>query len=97
MSTPTKKKAAPREQVTLEFPNNALLAVLEGTHQKNFARLEQKLGVRVAMRGNLVAVEGAAADRGSEPGDVELDSQSKRAQRRPTSSPACTQLRVGRG
>ena len=63
MSTTAKKKAAPREQVTLEFPNNALLAVLEGTHQKNFARLEQKLGVRVAMRGNLVAVEGASEDR----------------------------------
>ncbi len=57
MSTATKKKA-PREQVTLEFPNNALLPGLAGAHQKNFARLEQKLGVRVATRGNLVAVEG---------------------------------------
>jgi phosphate starvation-inducible PhoH-like protein len=59
----TAKKRAPREQVTLEFPDNALLAALEGAHQKNFARLEQKLGVRVAMRGNLVALEGTSEAR----------------------------------
>ncbi|HEY1637614.1 MAG TPA: PhoH family protein [Rhizomicrobium sp.] len=52
-----------REQVTLEFPNNALLAALGGSHQKNFVRLEQKLGVRVATRGNLVALEGAVEAR----------------------------------
>ena len=46
--------------MTLEFADNRLLAALGGAHQKNFVRLEQKLGVRVAMRGNLVAVEGAA-------------------------------------
>ena len=55
-----KKKA--REALTLEFPDNALLAGLSGPHQKLFVRLEQKLGVRVAMRGNLVAVEGAQRD-----------------------------------
>jgi phosphate starvation-inducible PhoH-like protein len=48
-----------REQVTLEFPNNALLAGLAGAHQKHFVRLEQKLGVRLATRGNLVGIEGA--------------------------------------
>ena len=62
MSTATKKKA-PREQVTLEFPDNALLAGLSGAHQKNFARLEQKLGVRVATRGNLIAIEGSVEAR----------------------------------
>jgi phosphate starvation-inducible PhoH-like protein len=46
-------------QVTLEFANNAALASLGGAHQKNFVRIEQKLGVRVASRGNLIAVEGA--------------------------------------
>jgi phosphate starvation-inducible PhoH-like protein len=45
--------------VTLEFPNNAHLSALGGAHQKNFVRLEQRLGVRVATRGNLVALEGA--------------------------------------
>jgi phosphate starvation-inducible PhoH-like protein len=62
VSTPVKKKA-PREQMTLEFPNNALLATLEGAHKKNFVRLEQKLDVRIAMRGNLVAIEGTAEAR----------------------------------
>jgi phosphate starvation-inducible PhoH-like protein len=52
------RKAA-REQVTLEFANNAALAALGGAHQKNFVRIEQKLSVRVASRGNLIAVEGA--------------------------------------
>jgi phosphate starvation-inducible PhoH-like protein len=63
VSTPPKKKPSPREQVTLEFPDNHLLAGLAGAHQKNFARLEQKLGVRVATRGNLVAVEGPGESR----------------------------------
>jgi phosphate starvation-inducible protein PhoH and related proteins len=63
VSTPAKKKI-PREQITLEFPDNALLVELAGAHQRNFARLEQKLGVRVATRGNLIAVEGPADARG---------------------------------
>jgi phosphate starvation-inducible PhoH-like protein len=54
-----KARKSTREQVTLEFPSNALLPALGGAHQKNFVRLEQKLGVRIATRGNLVAVEGA--------------------------------------
>ena len=58
-----KSRRPSKEQVTLEFPDNALLAALAGAHQKNFARLEQKLDVRVAMRGNLVAIEGAAEKR----------------------------------
>jgi len=49
-----------REQVTLEFPDNGLLAALGGHQHRNLVRIEQKLGVRVAMRGNLVAVEGAS-------------------------------------
>ena len=57
---PTKQA---REQVTLEFPDNAALAALGGAHQKNLVRIEQKLGVRVAMRGNLLAIEGAAEAR----------------------------------
>jgi len=54
-----KTRRTPKEQVTLEFPDNGLLAGLAGAHQKNFVRLEQKLDVQIAMRGNLVAVEGA--------------------------------------
>jgi phosphate starvation-inducible PhoH-like protein len=50
---------ATKEQVTLEFPDNQRLAALGGAHQKHLVRMEQRLGVRVAMRGNLVAIEGA--------------------------------------
>src|SRR5262249_30290081 len=57
LSAASKRKSG-REQTTLEFPDNGLLASLSGAHQRNFVRLEQKLGVRVATRGNLVAIEG---------------------------------------
>jgi len=56
-------KKRTREAVTLEFPDNALLAGLSGPHQKHFVRLEQKLSVRIATRGNLVAIEGIARER----------------------------------
>jgi phosphate starvation-inducible PhoH-like protein len=54
---------AKKTQTTLEFPDNRLLAALGGAHEKNFARLEQVLGVRLASRGNLVAVEGENRER----------------------------------
>lgn len=47
-----------REQVTLEFSDNALLSALAGAHSRHFVCLEQKCGVRIATRGNLIAVEG---------------------------------------
>ena len=86
MSTAKKRT---RETVTLEFPDNALLSGLSGPHQKHFVRLEQKLSVRIAMRGNLVAIEGQARERaasvlralyarleaGETIGTAELDSQ----------------------
>jgi phosphate starvation-inducible PhoH-like protein len=52
-----------KAQITLEFPDNKLLAALGGGHEKNFARLEQVLGVRLSSRGNLVAVEGENRER----------------------------------
>ena len=52
-------KRAAGDQATLEFPNNRLLTELAGGNERNFVRLEQKLGVRIATRGNLVAIEGA--------------------------------------
>ncbi|HEY1631136.1 MAG TPA: PhoH family protein [Rhizomicrobium sp.] len=58
MSAKQAKRAA-REQVTLEFSDNAVLAALGGAQQKHLVRIEQKLGVRVAMRGNLFSIEGA--------------------------------------
>ena len=47
-----------REQVTLEFKRNALMPSLTGSNSRNLVRLEQKLGVKLAQRGNLIAVEG---------------------------------------
>lgn len=55
--------SAKESQVILEFPGNKLLAGLGGAHEKNFARLEQVLGVHINSRGNLVAVEGANRER----------------------------------
>jgi phosphate starvation-inducible PhoH-like protein len=60
LSAPKKR---PRETATLEFPDNALLAGLVGPHQKHFVRMEQKLGVRVGMRGNIVSIEGPLRER----------------------------------
>jgi phosphate starvation-inducible PhoH-like protein len=52
-----------KTQLTLEFPDNKLLAALGGAHEKNFARLEQTLGVRLSTRGNLIAVDGEGRER----------------------------------
>jgi phosphate starvation-inducible PhoH-like protein len=59
----SKSKKAAGEQVTLEFDDNKFLAVLGGSNEKNFARLEQKLDVRVTQRGNRIAVTGEGRQR----------------------------------
>ncbi|HEU0161921.1 MAG TPA: PhoH family protein [Rhizomicrobium sp.] len=57
------RKADKAAALTLEFPDNALLAALSGPHARHFARLEQTLDVQIDTRGNLVAIEGAARER----------------------------------
>ena len=57
--TPRQGKSALGEQLTLEFKRNALLPGLAGNHSRHLVRLEQRLGVKVAMRGNLIAIEGS--------------------------------------
>jgi phosphate starvation-inducible PhoH-like protein len=54
---------AKKNALTLEFPDNRLLAALSGPHAKHLARLEQKLNVGIDMRGNLVAIEGEERER----------------------------------
>ena len=44
--------------VTVEFRDNALLPLLLGDHDRNIARIEQGFGVRVACRGNRIAITG---------------------------------------
>ncbi len=61
----TGKKRAAEDQLTLEFPDNKLIVQLSGAYKKNFARLEQKLPVRIATRGNLVALSGEAREQGA--------------------------------
>jgi phosphate starvation-inducible PhoH-like protein len=60
-----KARKSVSEQVTLEFADNRLLSVLGGPHEKNFARLEQMLDLRITQRGNRIAVAGAARARGA--------------------------------
>lgn len=43
------------------FDDNQLLGALFGQHDENLARIEQLLNVRIASRGNRLAVEGAPA------------------------------------
>src|SRR6202012_4181008 len=61
-SRPLPRKAQ-AEQVTLEFADNKLLAALCGPHQKNFARLEQRLSVLITQRGTLAAMAAPADTR----------------------------------
>ena len=56
-------KPGAREQMTLEFSENALLPALAGAHSRHFVRLEQQCNVRIASRGNLISVEGDAKAR----------------------------------
>ena len=60
---PRPGKTAPGERLTLEFKRNALLPALAGSHSRHLVRLEQRLGVKLAMRGNLIAIEGGAEAR----------------------------------
>ncbi len=58
-----RRAGAAKEKVTLEFSGNAALAALGGSHQRNLVQIERKLGVRLAMRGNIVSIEGDAGSR----------------------------------
>ena len=49
---------APGKTLTLHFSDNALLALLLGEHDRHLVRLEQALRVRLACRGNRVAISG---------------------------------------
>ncbi len=46
--------------ITLQFSDNALLALLLGDHDRHLVRLEQGMGVKLACRGNRVQIAGDA-------------------------------------
>ena len=55
------KTAAPAESgqpVLLQFDDNSLLSLLYGEHDRHLVRLEAQLGVRLAARGNRLAISG---------------------------------------
>ncbi len=60
MNRPSRSSGAGSEQSRLHmtFDDNALLALLFGEHDRNLARIEQRLGVRLASRGNEVDISG---------------------------------------
>ncbi len=45
--------------ITLQFDDNALLPLLYGEHDRNLARIEVRLGVRLGSRGNRLTISGA--------------------------------------
>ena len=49
-----------RRSITLQFDDNVLLPLLHGEHDRHLARIEQVLGVRLASRGNRIAISGGA-------------------------------------
>ena len=56
-SRPPGPHPAPRT-ATLQFSDNARLALLLGDHDRHLVRLEQGLGVRLSCRGNRIAIAG---------------------------------------
>jgi phosphate starvation-inducible PhoH-like protein len=55
--------SAKKKALTLEFPDNALAAVLSGPHAKHLARIEHKLEAGIDMRGNLISLTGKERER----------------------------------
>ena len=51
-------ESAAAQVATLQFDDNARLAVLLGDHDRHLVRLEQALGVRLSCRGNRIAISG---------------------------------------
>ena len=47
-----------QRSITLSFDDNALLPMLYGEHDRHLSRIEQRLGVRIASRGNRVTISG---------------------------------------
>ena len=56
--TPSAAATASGKAITINFNDNALLPLLLGDHDRHLVRLEQGFGVRLACRGNRVAISG---------------------------------------
>ena len=41
-----------KEEITIDFPNNSLVAIIVGNHNLNLAKLEKLLNVNISLFGN---------------------------------------------
>ncbi|WP_408837043.1 PhoH family protein [Acidocella sp.] len=51
--------APPQRSLTMSFASNALMPLLVGDHDRHLARIEQRLSVRLACKGNRISITGA--------------------------------------
>ncbi|WP_298223243.1 PhoH family protein [Acidocella sp.] len=58
IATPARNSPALARSLTMTFGDNTLLPMLLGDHDRHLARIEQRLGVRLACRGNKVSISG---------------------------------------
>ncbi len=58
ITTAPRPPVALARSITMTFGNNTLLSMLLGDHDRHLARIEQKLGVRLACRGNRISISG---------------------------------------
>ncbi len=56
--SPASNPAPLARPLTMTFGDNALLSLLLGDHDRHLARIEQRLGVRLACRGNRISISG---------------------------------------
>jgi phosphate starvation-inducible PhoH-like protein len=60
LSTSSSRPVPPQRSLTMTFDSNSLLSLLLGDHDRHLARIELKLGVKLACRGNRIAISGPA-------------------------------------
>jgi phosphate starvation-inducible protein PhoH len=47
-----------KEEITIDFPNNSLVAIIVGNHNLNIAKLEKLLDVNISLFGNQFNISG---------------------------------------
>lgn len=57
------KQSSHPDRLVLDFEDNSLLTAVFGEHDRNLARIEQRLGIVIINRGNRAAIEGVSESR----------------------------------
>ena len=47
-----------KEEITIDFPNNSLVAIIVGNHNLNITKLEKLLNVNISLFGNQFSIFG---------------------------------------